>query len=351
MEERSPAVVVGKGRERKMRGFVAACCAVAVLFRGVGSEVVSGESEDNTHGFQYLGKFVYEYARAFNQSGAEIDTQQMRMEVTLTLDDDGKIPVTHPPTNWVVLLYDDEEGQCSSVENCPAGCQKDAKAKTCSGTADAVKGFQPVMYAVKHGNKVPYMENGVIDKNKPAKQLLCEDLLNARSERFDVKWDAEGGYEYKASRFIHNRRRDRAFYAVLATNDCKPLSEGASWRIHFANGGASTHSPLAARSLQQQRPPAFPFAAWLIRAACARQQAELGGRSLARMSRGWSSCTLFSCSPTSCSAARRSTPGPSTSTLITFRGSSLLRSRRKRWPPFSSRFTISPSCGAGEKMT
>jgi hypothetical protein len=245
----------GTARGRRMRGCVAVCCVVGVLslFRGAGSEVVSGESEDNTQGFQYLGKFVYEHTRAFNASGADIDTQKMRIEVELELGDDGKI--RHPgPTNWVVLLYDDEETQCSSVEDCPAGCHKDEDAKICSGTPVVVKGFETVMYAVKHGKQLPYRENGVIQSDKPPKQLLCEDLLGARSERFDVKWDADGGYMYKGSRFIKNRYRDRPFYAVLATNDCKPLREGASWRIHFANGGASKQSPPAARS-QLQAPP------------------------------------------------------------------------------------------------
>jgi len=227
-----------------MRGFVAVCCVLAGLIAGAGSEVVSGESEDNDEGFQYLAKFVYEYARAYNSSGAEIDTQQMRIEVTLELGDDDKIRADHRPQNWVVLLYDDEETQCSSVTQCPAGCHKDAK--TCSGTPDAVKGFETVMYAVRHHKQLPYMENGVIQSDKPPKQLLCDDILDARAERFDVKWDDDGTYMYKESRFIRNRLRDRAFYAVLATNDCKPLSEGVNWRIHFANGGGRVWSEFGA---------------------------------------------------------------------------------------------------------
>ena len=152
----------------------------------------------------------------------------------------GKIRQEQRPQNWVVLLYDDEESECNSPKHCPTGCHQTAT--TCSGTPQNLRGFQAAWYAIRHDNKLPYRENGQV-KAGPEKELTCADFMAAAGERFPVKWATDGGYMYgPESRFIQNKRRDRAFYAVLATDDCTPLKAGVTWRIHFANGGASTRA-------------------------------------------------------------------------------------------------------------
>lgn len=236
-----------------MRAAVAVC-TLAALLTGAGSEVVSGESEANKVGFQYLGKFVYEHVKGKEANGTYAPTQQMRIEIQLTRHQ-GKGSPSIRPENWVVLLYDDETSWCGGshegqADSCPQGCKHDGD--TCSGTADVTKGFEAVMESVKACDDkgthchLPYTENGKIQSDK-GPSLECEDRIKANAEMFKVKWNADGGYMYgPESRFIQNKLRDRAFYAVLATEDCKPLQEGVSWRIHFANGGACANTQAAA---------------------------------------------------------------------------------------------------------
>jgi len=73
----------------------------------------------------------------------------------------------------------------------------------------------------------------------PKVPLLCNDRISnfSRSEKLEVKWGGDDMWKPDPI-YIQNSQRDRPFYVVLATEDCMPLKEGVSWRIHFANGGS-----------------------------------------------------------------------------------------------------------------
>lgn len=204
-------------------------------------EVRSGESQNNKQGFQYLAKFVYEMHP--NNTGTQ-DTE-MRFEVSLELDA-SEIPWEHKP-KWRVLIYDDEEVQCEFNDNtCPKGCVLSKDGKTCSGVPEAIKGYESVVNAIENDNTRPYMVNGK-KKDGPSQPLTCEQRIASANEQFMINF-GEGGdstYEFKERRRIFNHLRPRAFYAVLASENCEqaPLVEGVTWRIHWSNFGASTHAP------------------------------------------------------------------------------------------------------------
>lgn len=180
----------------------AALATLALLLEPVAhGEVISGKSEANAQGFQFLGKFCYDHVAG--SKGQPV--QQMKLEVSMSLDDtmihNDNRPGVGLNAKWYVLVYDDEHLWCERHDNathkniCPLGCHDDGA--VCSGTPTFIRGFEPVMDAVKDNNRRMCRADGKKDKagvcsggGDPKEALSCKDRISgwATSERMEVVW-------------------------------------------------------------------------------------------------------------------------------------------------------------------